>query len=325
MNKKGTISLILIAAFLMSMTGCSSLGAKGKIIKTTESYTQAVMEANTDDIAEFVLEGDDFSEELEEYLDIYTDRDHLQDIYDLILSSISCEIDTRSVSVNDNKATIDVTYTLIDFMDIYEDLRDSDDTDDFLEALEDNPDNTFDIRQKLMLRSDKGEWKIEDEDNEFILEVYDFYPRIANMVWAGSFPAISKGEFEDACDDFGLRYDDFSYGASTFLLSYSGSFYACLIIDSVEAGWCFDSYCDEYQEAASNGEYTGFATMSYNGSTGYMLFDIEATDDCVHEGHLYGGIFLVDDCIVIAYTDSRSASDEETVNDFLSRLGYPTP
>ena len=323
MRKRDSIALILTVSVLMSMTGCSSFGQKKKIIEVAENYAGAMLSGDADSIAEFVMDDDDFSEVLEEYLDKYNDKKHLEDVYSMILDNMSYEVDKSSVSIKDTKAKIDITYTVINYMDIYEELRDRDDEEDYLEALEDEMDNTIDISLTMELKSDKGEWKIVDDNARDTLKVYSFYSDIGDLVWINSISPLSRSDFSDACEAVGMSCDDWGYGEYSFMSAESGSVY--FSFEDNNGFVDFEQIYDSYLETINDDDYTGYTDANLDGNTGYIIFNVSATENNAYQDYYYGGIYYVDGSVLMAYTTSRGSSNTDKVDEFLDEIGYPKP
>ncbi len=158
MKKKKILAILLTASLLSSVTGCSN--KKKEVIETATEYAEAVISGDIDDIADFLEDGDD----LEEFMEAYEVNSNRQDIVDAIYDSMSFEIDEKSVKIKDSKATLDVTYTLVDYMCVYEDLDDEDGLEEYLDALEDEDEETITIDQTIELEQDGGEWIVIDDD-----------------------------------------------------------------------------------------------------------------------------------------------------------------
>ena len=109
MNKIKTVSLILVASMCISLTGCS--GKKKAIVEAADSYAQALLSRDTDDIADLMADDDEFEEAIESYLSRYTRNEDLEDVFDFILENTTYEIDKKSIAATDKKAIVNITFT----------------------------------------------------------------------------------------------------------------------------------------------------------------------------------------------------------------------
>ena len=131
------ISSVLAASLLMSVSGCSLFDNDDKnVLIAAKAYADAMISGDSADIAECLVDGDDVEEDLEDYLASY---DKCEDAYAAIFDSMSYEIDEKSVvsSKKNAEASVDITYTMVDYETVYEDVTDDGGKyEDFVEALE---------------------------------------------------------------------------------------------------------------------------------------------------------------------------------------------
>lgn len=306
MNNKKIVATFLIASMLMSMTGCSN--KKKAVIETATDFADAVISGDIDDIADFMEDGDD----LEEFMEAYEVNSNRQDIVDAIYDSMSFEIDEKSVKIKDGKATIDVTYTLVDYMCVYEDLDDEDGLEEYLDALEDEEDETTTIDQTIELEQDGDEWIVIDDDFENMEDFLSFYEDIAEMSW-GSSGTISQEEFNMTLEEvFGIDSSDYSSDSSPSyaITSYFG-----------------DSCCIEYfsySEEASTTELFGYYQEAYDYMDCTVLYDGDDNISILFDGseYYYGGIYLRGNSMMIITVYDTSSSE---VDDMLDMLGLTKP
>ena len=328
MKKTKAVSVLLTASILMSMTGCS--GAKKNVIAAAEEYAGAVLEADAGDIAELMEDDDDAEEFLEEFFNTYLSREDLQEVYDFILENTTYEINKKSVKVKDKKASVEITYTMVDYLDVYDDLDDDAEIEDYLDALEDAEDNTMEIDQEIELELDKDEWIIIDDDYENTLEVYEFYQDILDLGWVPNFPTVTSEDFLNAVNEVLGDSDPYIYDCEFFFSSHGSENAVFADIDieysyTESAVYSFESRYDGLLTAVQDGSFTGEYDCYYDGTTGYIFFHGTSNSSDFFRGDIYGAVFLTENFILYSYTGIDSQERRDTVDAFLTSLGYPCP
>ena len=324
MKFKKTTAVLLAASLMLSSTGCSN--RKKAVLEAAQGYAEAVISGDIDDIAEFMEDDDEFEDAREAYLNKYSSQEDLEDIYEFILENMTYEIDKKSLGISEKKATVTVVYTVIDYMDIYED---GDEAEDLLDALEDETDNTFTIKQKIELKPDGDEWKVVDDDQEEILEVYAFYQEIYDLGF-GKLRPLDHDTFEDALaavfgnDGYDLDTMNERYGCRwEFWDDYTD--YSLMEYDDIEdAQENFENAYNELTSLERSNEFSGDLEYSFENETGYIL--INGTLDYGYSSdHIYGGVYLSDNTVLTVIAFGGSSSDSANIDDFLDEIGYPHP
>ena len=322
MKKKKILAILLTASLLSSVTGCS--GNKKQILEAVDNYAKALLEADVGDIADLMADGDEFEESFESFQDRYNGKEDLEDVYAFILENTTYKIDTKSVEIKDKIATVSITFTMVDYMDVYDNLDDDPDAEDFLEELEDNTDNTMEIDQKIELKLVKDEWKIVDDDFENVSEIYEFYGDITSL-GLGGITFITSDEFTDAviaaagADVHILSEDHYEFMAYT----YGGTSLEIVYMiydDEEDAIEEYEDICDDFRDLVDDGDFEG----DYYFDTDYLT-----VDGTINDGGLlysmYGGIYCVDGTIVYAFARDYNSGEKDMAETFLQEIGYPMP
>ena len=328
MKRIKAVSLILAASMVLSLTGCS--GRKKAIFEATDSYAQALISGDIDDLADLMEDDDEFEEEIERYMDRYAKNEDLEDVFDYILENTTYEIDKKSAAVSDKKAIIKITFTMPDYMCAYEDLDDDDDADDFLDALEDAEDETVTFSQKIEFKLVKDEWKIVDDDFENTLEFYEFYQEISDLGF-GKLKPYTCDEIEDMLRDVfdadSSDFDRFSDGSNDSLYYYDNSVtleYFVFDEDDIdEAAEGFEELYDEFVDEIEDEGFDGNISYDIGDGYGYILFD-GSPDSEYSDENIYGGVYWAENTMLIVASE-RDSSSRDDVEAFLNALGYPTP
>lgn len=322
MKKTKAISVLLVASMAMSMTGCS--GAKKKVIEAADEYAKAILSADAGDIADLMKDDDEAEAVLENFFDRYSSSEDLNDVYEFILENTTYKIDKKSVEVKDKKASATIVFTMIDYMDVYDELDDdSADAEDFMDALEEGKENTCEVELDVEFKLVKDDWKIIDKDNEGLLEFYEFYTEIAELGLAGV-PYISSSTFEDKImNSIGIDSDDISrYEGSYYDVSYYYSDdYQFMYYEYDDADDAQDIFEDAYEELLDEidgGDMTG--SYYYDGTSGYVVFDGEC-----YGVYMHGGFFIRDNILIEVYTNDDGSNEVTTIDSFLNSIGFPGP
>ena len=325
MNKKKAVSMLLITSMVMSMTGCS--GTKKKVIAAADEYAKAILEADAGDLADLMEDEDEAEEYLEEFFDKYADDKELQEVYDFILENATYKIDKKAVGVSDKKATVRITYTIVDYMTACEELDDGAEAEDLLDELE-NTEDTTTIIQKLDLKLVNDEWKIADDNCEDTIEFYEFYQDISDMGF-GKLKAYTAEEIEDILIDVaGASHSNFyTYDMTDLetLYYYDGSLSVDMQIYS-DCDDALEDFEDLYYEMIDEfdaGNFDGEYSYGFDGESGYVVVDGTLYDGYWNE-YSYGGIYLTENTIIIVSADSNSSSAKTDVDAVITALGYPT-
>jgi hypothetical protein len=214
-------------------------------------------------------------------------------------------------------------------MDVYDIYNDCEDAEEFIDALEENAENTKEIRVTIQFELDKDDWKVVDEDYEAIYEVYNFYPGITNLGWIKLEP-VDSDDFEDAVGEIFNRnseyygyYDMGEFSAIYYIDDdYSIDYYA--FGDTSESLGMFDSYYDMYLEVAS--QYDDGAVYPFvSDDGGYILLNGDIHYDKNDSEYNYGGIYLTGNTMIMIITNRDDQDCRDKVDQFLDAIGYPKP
>ena len=72
-------------------------------------------------------------------------------------------------------------------------------------------------------------------------------------------------------------------------------------------------------------DFDGRTSSRLTDDEGYILVNGESHSDDFFDDDIYGGIFCKEDVVVIVIVRSDRDRDIDTVNEFLSAIGYPHP
>ena len=332
MNKKKVLSSVLTASFIVSATGCSLFDKDNKnVLAAAEKYADAVISVEISDIVELMLDGEDFEDELNDYVE---GSEMLEDIYDAVVNSMSYKIDQKSIesSKKNAEASVDITYTMVDYETVYEDVTDDGGKlDDYVEALEDNDgEDVIEITQTVSFVLEGSEWLVKDKKCKNLYEVYEFYSAVKEFGWSGMIEAITLEQFEDAAiaalgseyddgyivtgDAYGYAYDyGFYYGENVYMVMYSYK-------DVADATEQFDFFYRSFQSDLSDGSFDGDSAFAFSGTEGMVVFE-----GVWYGNYVYGAYYLKDNTMLYALSYLDNDSEKAIVDEFFDIIGYPGP
>ena len=329
MNKTKPVAAVLAVSMLISLCGCSN--DNKAVLACAEEYAKAISEFDTDELSGCFA--DDAERELELFEDIYNNKAKLKDAYDVIIDSITYEIDQKSVqsSKKDKTASVDVTFTIVDYKAIYDEVYDDGGTlDDYISALEDdNGDNVMEIDQTISFVYKRDHWLVKDKKFKNLHEIYKFIETIPDFGW-GNFNAVSETEFKTAViaafsagkdeiyeDDFSTYREIAYYGYEEAYVSYQK------YNDAKDAQTAFSDMYNTLQYDFDLNSNDGSIVHSFTGEDGYILFNNVYTVDNSYSA--YGGVYLKGNTIVSAIAIDGSASTNTCIDRFLNEINYPVP
>ena len=332
MNKTKVISSVLTASIILSCCGCSLFDQDNKnVLAAANAYADAVVSGEISDVIELMADGEDFEDELTDYVE---SSEKLEDVYDAILNSMSYEIDQKSVtsSKKNGEASVDITYTLVDYEAVYDDVtEDGGDFDDYVEALEDNDgEDVIEITQTVNFVLDGSKWLVKDKKCKNLYKVYEFYSAVKEYGWSGMIKAVTLDEFEAACikafgseehdgyissgDPYGDSCDyGYYYGENATMVMY-------VYKDPADAVNEFEFFYRGFQSDVSDGYFDGDSAFAFNETDGVVVFE-----GIWYGDYAYGAYYLKDNTMLYCYTYTDKDSGRAIVDAFFRELGYPGP
>ena len=332
MKKKKVISSVLTASIILSFCGCSLFDGDNKnVLAAAKSYADAVVSGEISDVIELMADGEDFEDELTDYVE---GSEKLEDVYDAILNSMSYEIDQKSVtsSKKNGEASVDITYTMVDYEAVYDDVTDDGgDFDDYVEALEDNGgEDVIEITQTVSFVLDGSKWLVKDKKCKKLYEVYEFYSAVKEYGWSGMIKAVTLDEFEAACiKAFGSEEHDGyissgdTYGDSCDYGYYNGGHVYMVMYaykDPADAVNAFELMYLGFQSDVRDGYYDGDSVVAFDETDGMIVFE-----GIWYNEYAYGAYYLKDNIMLYCFAFSDKASDIDIVDTFFREIGYPEP
>ena len=183
--KKLTAS-VLCAAMLASLGGCAFFDSDDEaVLEAADAYASAVVKGKVKKILDLMINGEEVEDDLEYYLSgTNADSDKYYEIVDIIADSLSYEIDEDSVfsSRKNEEASVNITYTMIDYQSIYEQIsEDGGSVSDYIDAISDRNAATTEVSQTIDFVYAYDMWLVDDTNGRKIFSVYGFYDAVAHM------------------------------------------------------------------------------------------------------------------------------------------------
>lgn len=162
MKCKRVISAVVCLAVVAGCTACTGPSKKDiqAIEDTIEEYGDALRDADSEALLETTNWDDDDKEylEVESLLQFDTQGDYAVKYYEGVADTITIDYDSDNIEIKDGKATIKVTYEIIDWEEVLDIIfmNNGGQIKDAFEEVED----TVKIKGKITLVKDGKEWKI---------------------------------------------------------------------------------------------------------------------------------------------------------------------
>ena len=162
MKCKRVISAVVCLAVVAGCTACTGPSKKDiqAIEETIEEYGDALRDADAEALLETTNWDDDDKEylEVESLLQFDTQGDYAVKYYEGVADTITIDYDSDDIEIKDGKATIKVTYEIIDWEEVLDIIfmNNGGQIKDAFEEVED----TVKIKGKITLVKDGKEWKI---------------------------------------------------------------------------------------------------------------------------------------------------------------------
>lgn len=148
---------------------------------------------------------------------------------------------------------------------------------------------------------------------------------------------VKAGDFRDALEE--VMDDDDYTDANDNIYCYGDNFFIEFYEfgDEDDAADAWDDIYDTYEDMTDGGDFSGKRKTVTTGSFGYILLDGECEDEDFltgvsgvqflngGENYYYGGIFYVEDQIIIVMTTKDKDGNREDIDTILNALGYPKP
>lgn len=178
---KKIVSSVVCLSVLASLGGCSMFDKDDEgVLAAVEDYAEAVKKGRVGNIVDLLVDGDDYEDELDEYMeggDALLLPDGYDDICEAILDTLEYEIDEDTVesSKKNQEGSVSITWTLVDYDSVFDEVfEENGDVDAYIDALEECEDR-IEISQRLDLVLDEDTWLIDDDRLKNLEDVYEFY------------------------------------------------------------------------------------------------------------------------------------------------------
>ena len=137
---------------------------------------------------------------------------------------------------------------------------------------------------------------------------------------------IRAKDFEDALEEVFDDDDYASYGGSVVL--YESNYYIAFRTydDDDDARDEWEDFLDDFDDMKEDKDFDGRTRRVDHDTYGYVLLDGDCDDrDFMERGYIYGGIFYVEDEIIIVLTTKDKDDYRDDIDTILRALGFPHP
>ena len=167
MKCKRVISAVVCLAVVAGCTACT--GPSKKDIQAIEDTIEEYGDAIRDTDAEALLETTNWEDDDVDYLKVAelmhfdTDNEYAVTYYKAVADTITIDYDSEDIEFKDGKATVKVTYELVDWEEVLYNIRDYDGG--HIRNAVEEAEGTLTFKGKITLVKDGKEWKITKTTN----------------------------------------------------------------------------------------------------------------------------------------------------------------
>ena len=177
LNSKAA-AVILSGAVALSCASCSLFGGGAKtedIVDAADAFAKALVSCNTGKIVKLTNEDDDSDavKELEANLNGLLFSPEQDQIAEAVADTLEYEIDEESVKIDKDEASVDVTFTMVDYETALGDGEFAD-ADEAVAAIKDCGD-TCEVEITFEFEKDEDEWLISNLGDKAYSKLYGFY------------------------------------------------------------------------------------------------------------------------------------------------------
>lgn len=163
------ISLAVISTMAFSMSSCSLMGGSGNtddVVTAAEDFSKALKSRKASKIAKLCDDQD--ADEIANYL---MGSEEFASIIDYVADTVEYKIDEDSAEIKKDKATVDVTFTMVDYKAVSETDTIFNSNDDAIETLKKA--GEIDVDTTIEFAKDDDQWLVTNLD-DVLDDVYAF-------------------------------------------------------------------------------------------------------------------------------------------------------
>lgn len=261
MQFRKVAAVALVGTMALSCASCMLFGPnKKEIVEAADEFAGVLLKQDAGKIAKLTTEKKN-SKTVEEFEYLFDDtwfNDDQKKFIDAVSDTITYEIDEDSVEADKEEASVDVTFTMVDYEKAL-DGEDFSDIDEVLDALEDC-DDTEEVKVTFEFEKDDDEWLISNLKDKDYKKVFGFYsyelnikPNLASIY--DSTECYGGSYYIDAYVYFTEDISEYD-GEITFDVYYEGQQIAS---DQAAYVYYYYAWCEYYDpdyNYLSSGEYT---------------------------------------------------------------------
>ena len=183
---KKTVASVLVASMAFGIAGCDIFGYRkemGNVDGVIKSYGKALQKLDEEKILGMTT-WDEKDKEYEEFKDCFVfdaNAEYIWDVYEATANTIELNYKGTSIKVNGKKASIDVTYVIVDWKTLYDESHVT--ADDLVKAIKDSM-NVITVEGSLEFAKDGDDWKISKITAlEELMEFSGEWPNLETKQW----------------------------------------------------------------------------------------------------------------------------------------------
>lgn len=248
-NARKTASVLLAGVMALSCASCAFLGSGTKnkeIIEAADTFAGALLKQDADKILKLVDSQTRKKTDAAFVLTVLFDEDSYTEdqnkFNEAVSDTIKYEIDEDSVKVKKDEASVDVTFTMVDYEEALKD-EELTDIDDVLDAIEDC-DEVKEVEITFEFELEDDDWVITNFEDDSYADLYEFFeyeldlkPDLESLIdytdiSSGSYYVVLCIYFTEDITDYGedVTYDAYRDGeliASDMPVYYYEDFISC--------------------------------------------------------------------------------------------------
>ena len=157
-----TVAVFLAASMMVGVAGCDAFGVRkemGNVDGVIKDYGKALSNLDEDKILKMTV-WEETDKEYSDFKDCFTfdaNAEYIWDVYATTAGTITLDYKGASIKVKGDKASVDVTYVIVDWKTLYNEQYSG--ADDLVKAITDSM-NVITTEGSLEFEKDGNDWKI---------------------------------------------------------------------------------------------------------------------------------------------------------------------
>lgn len=180
------VATLLTAAMAFGIAGCDLFGVRkemGAVDYVIKEYAKAINELDEEKVLDLTVfdESDSGYQEIKDCFVFDGNADYIRDVYTATASTIALGVNSNSIKIDGDKASIDFDYTIVDWKPLFE--ASSETSADLVKAIKKSNDYKS-VKGGLEFKKVGGGWKISEiKYLDELLAFTEVWPTLQNTEW----------------------------------------------------------------------------------------------------------------------------------------------